>query len=303
MAGRKSVTEKAEAMSPEIVGKTPAVLADQEREMNEARQMVVAKFGDDLPWHPDHYESEIRGELKRGCDAFLRAGRLLLVARACAAHGEWQGMLGRLGLERSQSQRMMEAARRIASLPNGATSQHLTKAVGSQSKLIELLSLPEDQFADLAETGEIDGLSLDDVQRMSVNELRNALRDARETITTKDERASKREKDIERLEGKVRKVTRELKDADPDDVATKLREAVVGCSLGIRGQILAYAEKGEPVHSLRTHFAALVEHGETTGVDHKDFLAGVIGELLGDLRRLRDRDEFLLPIVNDSTAA
>lgn len=178
-------------------------------------------------------------------------------------------------------------------------------------ELSQLRRVPDDERAALVEVAkagtaeQLRELAEQLIQKhlQEKQQLETQLRESHEDITTKDERASKREKDIERLEGKVRKVTRELKDADPDDVATKLREAVVGCSLGIRGQILAYAEKGEPVHSLRTHFAALVEHGETTGVDHKDFLAGVIGELLGDLRRLRDRDEFLLPIVNDANHA
>lgn len=120
-------------------------LAERNQELvtlGEHQSEVVDQFGDGLPWHPDHYENAIRSELRRGCEAFLRAGRYLVVARECAAHGEWQGMLERLSIEPRQAQRMMEAARRVAVLPNASTSTHLMAAAKSESKIIELLSCP-----------------------------------------------------------------------------------------------------------------------------------------------------------------
>ncbi|WP_049485154.1 DUF3102 domain-containing protein, partial [Stenotrophomonas maltophilia] len=174
-------------------------LAERNQELvtlGEHQSEVVDQFGDGLPWHPDHYENAIRSELRRGCEAFLRAGRYLVVARECAAHGEWQGMLERLSIEPRQAQRMMEAARRVAVLPNASTSTHLMAAAKSESKIIELLSLPEEQFAELAEKGETDGLSLDDVESMTVRELRAAIRDARADLDAKDQRINKLSEDL-----------------------------------------------------------------------------------------------------------
>ena len=54
---------------------------------------------------PEAAEAFLRGlkgvevfEIGRSAESFLRAGRMLLVARACCVHGEWGGMLKRLNL-------------------------------------------------------------------------------------------------------------------------------------------------------------------------------------------------------------
>lgn len=186
-------------------------LAERSQELvilGEHQIEVVDQFGDGLPWHPDHYENAIRSELHRGCEAFLRAGRYLVVARECAEHGEWQGMLERLGLGRDQASRMMEAARRVSALPNVAHAQHLIATTRNQSRLIELLSLPEEQFIELAEQGETGGLSLDDVETMSRAELRAAIRDARADLDAKDQRITKLSDDLNKAEEKTAKARR-----------------------------------------------------------------------------------------------
>lgn len=256
----------------------------RERAHSERTQLAIAEFGDGLPWHPDHYESEIRGELRRGCESFLRAGRLLLVARECASHGEWQGIVERVGIDRKQAHRMMEAARRVAALPNVSTSRHLIESAKSQGKLIELLSLPDDQFAELAETGATGGLELGDVERMTVRELRLAVREAREDLTTKDERAAAREREIERLGKELRKAKRQHDTATPDETTEELRRHASGAALVVRSAIAA---RGEDVSSLRTRCEELLAHGRDIGIDQGVFLAGLFAEVERDLAALR----------------
>ncbi|HEL3182413.1 TPA: DUF3102 domain-containing protein, partial [Stenotrophomonas maltophilia] len=170
---------QAESVTPELDTSNLAERSQELVTLGEHQSEVVDQFGDGLPWHPDHYENAIRSELRRGCEAFLRAGRYLVVARECAAHGEWVEMLQRLNLSQPQAHRMIEAARRMLLLPNHSHANDLIAATKSQSRLIELLSLPEEQFIELAEQGETGGLSLDDVETMSRAELRAAIRDAR----------------------------------------------------------------------------------------------------------------------------
>ena len=105
-------------------------LVARETDYNQTKQLLVAEFGEGLHWDPDHYTAAIATEMKRGCEAFLRAGRLLVVARGCASHGEWSGMMDRLGLEPRQAHRMMEAAKRVATLPNRSTSTDLISEIG-----------------------------------------------------------------------------------------------------------------------------------------------------------------------------
>lgn len=260
-------------------------LREVERRYNEQRELVVAQYGEGLPWHVDHYESEIRGELRRGAEAFVRAGRLLVVARDCATHGEWSGMLERLGLEQSYARRMMEAARRLASIPNRATSHDLQKVTKSQGKLIELLSLPEEQFQQLADTGETNGLHVDDVAKMTVRELREAVRNARADGAAKDHRAGVREREIERLEAERRRLQRSWDQATPAEQTLTLRTQAQCAALECRAAIMAH---GDDVSSLRTRAQALLDHGRETGDDQAVFLAALFAEVERDLRVLRD---------------
>lgn len=271
-------------------------LVERDAEYNRSKQLLVAEFGEGLHWDPDHYTAAIAAEMKRGCEAFLRAGRLLVVAKGCASHGEWSGMMERLGLEPRQAHRMMEAAKRVAALPNRSTSTDLLQAAGSPSKLIELLSLPEDQFKELAEVGETGELSLDDVAKMTVRDLRNAVREARADLDAKDERAAERERKIEALQKELRKAKGQRERATPEERAAELRTLATATQLHL---VAAVHAQGEDSDSLFTRFRDLREAAELAGDagEHDDFMAGLIGDLMGQLRRLRD--VFGLPPVND----
>lgn len=261
--------------------------------MRQRHDLIIAQFGDGLPWNPAHYEAEIRHEISRGCEAFVRAGRRLVVARECAGHGEWAEMLSRIGLAPRVAQRMMEAARRIESLPSGSAPK-LLQAAGSTSKLIELLALPDDQFAELAVDGETSDIDMQDLSKLTVSELRQRIRELKEDLAAKDERAAKREREIEKKEAALRKLNRQLKEAPVDERIERLRNAVNRCAIGITAKISAYEEspKAEPVDSLKTHMLALVDESdpEVAQGDHRAFMAGVIDDLIHELRLLRDHE-------------
>lgn len=233
----------------------------RERAHSERTQLVIAEHGNGLPWHPDHYEAEIRSELRRGAESFLRAGGLLLVARECASHGEWSGMIGRLGLEPRHAQRMMEFARRVERLPNASMSTHLMAAARSQGKLIELLSLPDDQFAELAETGETGGLTRDDVESMTVRELRNAVREAREKVAKRDETIAETSKHISELRDSVSNARRAWVQMTPDAQREKLKIEITKAVTAVEHPISEHNENGGLHGALCALHAHLVEHG------------------------------------------
>ncbi|MGS7873546.1 DUF3102 domain-containing protein [Stenotrophomonas forensis] len=295
--GAKSLAQ-AESVTPEL---DTSNLADRSQELvtlGEHQSEVVDQFGDGLPWHPDHYENAIRGELRRGCEAFLRAGRYLVVARACAGHGEWQGMLERLNIEPRQAQRMMEAARRVVALPNASTSTHLLAAAKSESKIIELLSLPEEQFVELAEKGETEGLSLDDVESMTVRELRAAIRDARGDLEARDQRINKLSEDLTKEHEKTLKAQRRWKSATPDEQLVTLKQSVTEAEQNVLAAI------GSPNSGLRASIQALADFACDNHVEEDAalFLSDVIGRLLTSVRIARDDEELAIaiPVTNDA---
>ena len=266
--------------------------------MGEHHQQVVEQFGDGLPWNPDHYEAAIRGELRRGCEAFLKAGRYLIVARECAAHGEWEGLRERLGLGRDQALRMMEAARRVSAIPNVATSRHLIESVKTESKLIELLSLPEDQFSELAIQGETQGLTIDDVEGMTVRELRAAVRDARADLEAKDQRISKLSEDVNKAEEKAAKAAKKWRAASPDEKQVQLEQRVTEAELNVVAML------GSQSHGLTAAVIELAEHCNENELDCAAFLGDMLGRLLTAVRMVRDGYEygFAIPVVNDRGA-
>ncbi|MGH8037028.1 MAG: hypothetical protein ACREPD_04730 [Stenotrophomonas sp.] len=293
-AGRNALAA-AEKAGPEFIGKTPIEDAQAMEALHTRQTQLVEQFGDGLPWHPDHYEAAIRSELKRGCDAFLRAGRYLLVARECALHGEWSGLLERLGMESRQAQRMMEAARRIALLPNATRATHLIEATGSQSKLIELLSLPDDQFVELAETGATGGLDLDEVEEMTRDELRKAVREARADLEAKDQRISKLSDDLNKEHEKTIKAQRKWKSASPDEQQLQLQHAVTDAEATI------VAELGASKSGLRGAVIALADHCDQNNLDCDAFLGDVFARLLDGVRKVRDDGQIAarIPILRD----
>ena len=284
MAGRRKVGPTIiDGEATEVSG---GVLVDpaREREVNERQQLVVAEFGDGLPWHPVHYEAEIKRELQSGLISLLRAGRYMLVARECAAHGEWAGMLDRLGVSRSQAQRMMEAARRTANVP---ALGHLGEKLGS-TKFFDLLALPDDELAQLADGGSIDGIGdADELAGMTSRELKAALRDARETIAAKDERSAERERKIEKLQRDLAKAKRERAQASTDEVAEQLREACSKAVMAVRAELSGVSET----------FGELVQHDVNTDGSNSAFMAGLIHELLTDVQLTRDH--YGLPILGE----
>ncbi|ASE54579.1 TPA: hypothetical protein UNJ94_000096 [Stenotrophomonas maltophilia] len=276
-------------------------LADRSQELvtlGEHQSEVVDQFGDGLPWHPDHYENAIRSELRRGCEAFLRAGRYLVVARECSEHGEWLGMLGRLGLGPDTAQRMVLAARRLAKVPNAATSRHLVDAAKSESKLIELLSLPEEQFAELAEKGKTEGLSLDDVESMTVRELRAAIREARADADAKDQRINKLSDDLNKESEKTLKAQHRWKAATADEKLVALKQSVTEAEQNVLAAI------GSEGSGLRASFQALADFACDNHVeeDAARFLSDVIGRLLTSVRIARDDEDLAIaiPVTNDA---
>mgnify|MGYP006889688710 FL=1 len=297
-AGRKALAPAAQ-VRPEFIGKTPDDENQALETMHERQLQLVEQFGDGLPWHLDHYEAAIRREVRRGCESFLRAGSYLVVARECALHGEWRGMLDRLGIEESQARRMMEAARRIQSLPNRATSHDLIQAAGNQSKLIELLSLPDDQFTELAVTGEAGDLSIDEIEAMSTRELREAIREARADIAAKDERNQKLTEAVERAKENEAKAKRKWQAGTPDEQLQTLLRELEGAANSVRFAIAAGSEEV----GLSAAIIAVINHAEDNNLNVDAQVAGVISDLINDLRTVRDHDLVGAPILMDRRLA
>jgi hypothetical protein len=167
---------------------------DQAAEVKTAE--LANRLGYQGPLVPDLLEFGVAQQMHRTVEACLETGKMLLLLKERVDHGDFLSRLERLGLAKRAAQKFMQACLKFSNAPLTA---HLTRAIGNQGKLIELLILDDDQVQELAEEGSTLGIALDDIARMSQQELRAALRQAREDIAAKDELVTVKNAKIDKL--------------------------------------------------------------------------------------------------------
>ena len=250
----------------EIVRATDAL----EGELQSRAQAIAAQIGYQLPVdsaNPDLIQRDIAANLRRSVEACLEVGRGLCVLKVVCGHGNFMGRLEALGLDAHVASRFMGAARKFSNLPSNA---NLLKAIGSQTKLFEMLVLDDEQIEELAETGQTGSLVVDDVATMSVKELRRALREAKADKEATSRLMADKNAKIDELATKLSaRQSVATPPAAPADIAEQLRHA-----------LLAQAGAAEvTVLSLRQHLAALRDHGEAGGLEHAALMAGAVAQV------------------------
>lgn len=257
-----------------------AVLNDEQDALVRA---VAEQIGYSLPAEctsADLIQRDIAANMRRSVEACLEVGRGLQVLKVACGHGEFIPRLDALGIDRNVAIRFMQSAAKFSSLGSDSA---LTKALGNQSKLFEMLVLDDDELQELELTGQTGELSLDDVATMSVKELRKALRETREDKKALSQVAADKNAKIDELATKLAKQPR-VQTISPDEVAKELRVEVVG---------LAFEAEADITGKLRQGFIKMAEHAEEHGFDHRPFKAGVIAQLENLLAAIRS--EFGLP--------
>lgn len=147
-----------------------------------------------------------------------------------------------------------------------------------KSKLLELLVEDDDTLLELAEGGEVNGNTFDDVDRMTIKELRVALRESRETAEAKDKVIADKNKKVDELAEKLSKKQTGVKEPKPADVSIELTMQLGSLEVGIRSQI----------SRLRDMFEQMAAHGEAHGFDHRAKMVGTLNQIILDCEQLRE---------------
>ena len=152
-----------------------------------------------------------------------------------------------------------------------------------KSKLFELMSEDSEDLAELADGGSVNGLTLDAVDRMTVSELRAALKDAREETEAARKVSADKTAKIDELNEKVIRAERKTKALDPVDVAEALHLTLLAKQQG------AVSE----VYQMRQVCEELIAHGQVHGMDHAPAMVGAINQIIRAAESLRET--FALP--------
>lgn len=112
-------------------------------------------------------EDEIRFYQRRTVEAILETGKRLLVMKELTPHGEFAQRVEMLGFAKTTAHRFMQAASKTAKSSN---LELLSSQVKNASAFLELVTHDDDTLEVLT--------NMDDIDRMSATQLREALRQA-----------------------------------------------------------------------------------------------------------------------------
>ncbi|OAM19480.1 hypothetical protein A7P84_04010 [Eikenella corrodens] len=224
-----------------------------------------------------------RGRLKfrEAQEAFFEFGRVLVVLKEHMPHGKFQATVkSEFGISPESARKMIQATVKFCS-PQLLKAQPKLLTLG-KSKLFELMTEDDEDLQELADGGSINGMTLDDIDRMTRNELRAALRESRETAEAKDKIIADKNKKVDELAEKLAK-KQKGKEPSPEDVGSELTMQLSSLEVAARSDLSRFAEV----------FEQMLAHGEANGYDHRPQMVAAINQIIRDAETLRER--FTLP--------
>ena len=113
--------------------------------------------------------------LNESAAAMLEAGKQIIMIKENEPHGDYLHAVERIGIAPRAAQKLMQATVKFMSPQMRRLTAHLNK-----TKLLEIVSEDDQELEELAKGGTLAGLTLDDIERMSSQELRNSLREEKQ---------------------------------------------------------------------------------------------------------------------------
>lgn len=265
-------------MSKEIIEHDTLNMAANHVAMNSV--MVMEQWGNGEVYNEDRWIERGRQAMRQTVEGMFELGRVLIVLKEHMTWEKFADVCEVFGMSVRAAQQLTQATRRFAT-PQMQKAQSKLMELG-KSKLLELLVEEDEALADLADGGDINGHTLDDVERMTVRELRAALRESRETAEAKDKIIADKNKKVDELAEKLAK-KQTGKEPSPEDVGSELTMRLSGLEVAARSDLSRFAEV----------FEQMLAHGEANGYDHRPQMVAAINQIIRDAETLRER--FTLP--------
>ena len=246
--------------------------------MTQHRMEIMQQFGDGLPYERDRIVHEARFYMAQSAESMLVAGKRLIILKENEPHGDFTNILeNELGLAPQVARRMMQASMKILGEGDEPTKRSTLSVLG-KAKLYDLMVLDNEELDELADGGTVAGLTLDDVDRMSVRELRQALREARETNAAQQRVLADKNEKIDSLSTRLEKKSR-IQPPEPDEEVKKLRAEVTALAVEAESAIAV---------RLSSAFETLCAYCAENMIDTpRDFMAGLVCQLESTARSLR----------------
>lgn len=242
--------------------------------------MVMEQWGNGEAYNEDRWIERGRQAMRQTVEGMFELGRVLIVLKEHMTWEKFADVCEVFGMSVRAAQQLTQATRRFAT-PQMQKAQSKLMELG-KSKLLELLVEEDETLTELADGGEVNGITLDDVDRMTVRELRAALRESRETAEAKDKIITDKNKKVDELAEKLAK-KQTGKEPSPEDVGSELTMQLSSLEVAARSDLSRFAEV----------FEQMLAHGEANGYDHRPQMVAAINQIIRDAETLRER--FTLP--------
>ncbi|MCF4653659.1 DUF3102 domain-containing protein, partial [Acinetobacter baumannii] len=147
-------------------------------------------------------EDEIRFFQQRTVEAVMELGKRLLILKEITPHGEFNKRVEMLNFTPRMAQKFMSAVLKFSK----TNSSSLLQKAGNQTKLLELVTLDDDEIQVIEQGGSIGEVSLDSIETMSVRELKDELRKIKADKEAGDLLLQKKDQKINELDAKLTKL-------------------------------------------------------------------------------------------------
>ncbi|ECP4387266.1 TPA: DUF3102 domain-containing protein [Salmonella enterica] len=261
-------------------GVIPDNLSIELNEITQHRLAIMEQFGEGLPYERARIVHEARFYMAQSAEAMLEAGKRLVILKENEAHGDFIEIVeSQLGLHERAAQRMMKASLKYMS-PKLESKATTLSALG-KSKLFELMTEDDEELAELAEGSTIAGMTLDDIDRMSVRELRKALRESKEDLAASRKLNAEKSQEINELK------ETQFRTVDPDGVIQKW--------------IHDFGEEHEKflrtfISTVPFFFQKLEDDYNNRGINHMGLMAGLLHDIEREIASVRA--QFDIPELN-----
>ena len=248
--------------------------------MAEDIQAADELYGDGMPYELERIENEVRFYQDQAGTSLLEMGKRLVRIKAHEGHGGFLTSVGNLDMTPRSAQYAMAAAIKFS---NAKSISHL-----GSTKLVALSVLDDEDVQKLDAGGDIAGLKLDDIDRMSVRELRATLRKEKEK-TKKEKDARKKERDafeqsMTQKDAKINEMDMRLSGMEPPTREQAAGKALDGMT---REYTFALAEVNG---AIRKALAVVAKAERIDGVNAQQ-LSDWLGQFEAEMRTFGDLRE------------
>ncbi|HFC8489014.1 TPA: hypothetical protein ACFP0X_001750 [Neisseria meningitidis] len=237
---------------------------------------VMEQWGNGETYNEDVWVERAKLATRKTMEGMFELGQALIVLKEHMTWKQFADVCEVLGMSVRAAQQLVQATQRFATPQMQKAAPKLMDL--GKSKLLELLVEEDVTLVGLAEGEEVNGMTFDDVDRMTVRELRVALRESRENLAAKDEVMKTKTAKIDELAEKLAKKQTVVREPKAEDVGSELAMQLTSLEVGIRSQ----------VSRLKDLFDQLNAHSEAHGISHQAKMVGTLNQIILDCEQLRE---------------